>query len=218
MFVSKATTPAAGVPTDTPRADSVNSEWAGDTGTHEKMSEDTPVGMQAIDEDAAADMIVEKQRAAARMQHRVKETSQDVKDMKEVATATVTGVQTLRMETKRDISEVNDKVNDIKGDIIEVKGEVKQLSGHVFELVKTVGPLSGQLKEIVKGLDADRDIQRITFETHADVDKAQKISKIKTSQAVGEAKRKVMTKAMVVLLTILGTGGTVLLTHLAENC
>ncbi len=151
-------------------------EWVGDTGVHSRADEEnTPVGLETLD--AEADH---------RLRLRVKETNTNTNEIKRTAHATQSSVDTLRLETKKDVHRLETKLGavDAKVGLMDAKIDhhTSSVTGHLLRVVEVVGKLDGQVSELVKSSDANRERQLVTFEAHVEVDKAAKVTALEVDK------------------------------------
>lgn len=219
VFIRK--TSPEGLSVTTPRASSEQEGWSADTGTHEAL--------EGVDEDTPVNMPTVEAQAEARLRSRVKETNVAVRAVRNGVETTNAGIDTLRLETKRDVGRLEGKINavDSKVDRVTIKVDkvVDKLDEHqgvMLKVVSTVGELKGAFTEMTKTNDQRRQHEVITFQSAVKIDQEEKIAEIKNDVDASKQKRSFKYKIGSTLLKILSAGGivaaTALATHFIERC
>lgn len=215
VFVRKEGTPAVRLPSEP----SAQESWAGDTGTHDALpDDDTPIGMPALEA-----------QAEARLRSRVKETNNTVRDVSRITTTTSTSVDTLRLETKKDVARLEGKIGTVDQKVDKVDGKVDKLGekidGHqetMLTMVGAVGELKGAFTEMSKARDQKHQHEIITFGQQVTIDTAEKVAEIKDGGDAAKQKRSFKYKVGATLLKVLGAGAivavTAIATHFIERC
>jgi hypothetical protein len=190
VFVPKTKTPLKGVPV----ADrSASEDWSGDTGTHEALNDDTPVGLETVD--AAAN---------ARLRARAKETNITVK--------------ALHSEMTGHVERLDKSIVETKAEVTGLRTDVNKLGTHVVDAISSVNDAVSSLNNF-QGVVVENQLQRqrVTYEAHTSVDKHAKIAEIEDQADATKQSRKFKYRIGSTLLKILAAAGVVAATALATH-